>query len=199
MQAGFANAQTNDIPHVEKRDGLPTQELDKAFHWDVKCQERGCMMFLDVLHGAIGEKAPPDPNDSKQYISLMVAVDRATRKPAYLAFHFPPDGDEKHGFIVGFAFDKTEKGRFTLKPDPDGTNHLGFDSCEADSCVARMREGKVDDGKGGFIDLLQKFNTADHLWLMYTRKGQPIRTMIPLGPFKTAYTQVVTKELATLQ
>jgi hypothetical protein len=172
------------------------QALDDAFRWDVRCQPLGCTLFLDVLHGSADEKTPPNSKDSRQYISLMVAVDRATRMPAYLAFHFPPDADQKPGFFIAFAYDTEVNGRRGVQPDPDSMNELGFDSCDADSCVARMREGKVDDGKGGFIDLLRQFNTADHLWLMYTRKGKPIRTMIPLRPFKTAYQRVMSTDLA---
>lgn len=176
------------------------QNPEDAFHWDVQCEQRGCMMSLDVLHGALGEKKAPDPKDSRQYLSLMVAVDRMTRKPAYLAFHFPPDADQKQGFFIKFVKDELVNGQWSLKPDVDLLKDaLGFDSCDADSCVARLREGKVDDGHGGLIDLFKQFNSADHLWLLYARKGQPIRTMIPLGPFKTAYKQVIEKELAPQQ
>jgi hypothetical protein len=172
------------------------QNIGQAFHWDTQCQEKGCMLFLDVLHGAAGEASPPDPKDSKQYISLMVAIDRETRKLVYLAFHLPPDADPKQGFFVAFASDRQSNGQVTIEPDKASLMNLGFDSCDADSCIARLREGKVDDGKGGLIDLLQGFNEKDHLWLMYTRKGKPIRTMIPLVPYRTAYRHVLDVELA---
>jgi hypothetical protein len=172
------------------------QDPNDAFKWDVKCVQRGCMLSLDVLHGAAGEKSPPDPQDTRQYISLMVAVDRATRQPAYMAFHFPPDADQKQGFYVGFAKDERVNKEWHVKPDKSAMYDLGFDSCDKDSCVARMREGKVADGKGGFISLFDKFESEDHLWLMYTRAGQPIRTLIPLGPFKSTYQHVLMTELA---
>lgn len=173
------------------------QNIDQAFHWDTQCQEKGCMLFLDVLHGATGEAVPPDPKDSKQYISLMVAIDRATRKPAYLAFHFPPDADPQQGFFVAFASDAQTDGQITVEPDKASLLNLGFDSCDADSCVARLREGKVDDGKGGLIDLLQGFNKKDHLWLMYTRNRKPIRTMIPLDSYRNAYQHLLATELSS--
>ena len=173
------------------------QDIDQLFRWDTQCQQKSCMLFLDVLHGAAGEVTPPDPKDSKQYISLMVAVDRTTRKPAYLAFHFPPDADPKQGFFVAFASGTQTNGKISLQPDKASLMNLGFDSCDADSCVARLREGKVDDGKGGLIDLLQGFDEKDHLWLMYTRKGKPIRTMIPLDPYRTAHRHVLDIEFAS--
>lgn len=171
----------------------------QAFRWDTQCQEKGCMLFLDVLHGAAGETTSPDPKDSRQYISLMVAVDRSTSKPAYLAFHFPPDADPKQGFFVAFASDAQSNGHRAVEPDKASLMNLGFDSCDSDSCVARLREGKVDDGKGGLIDLLQVFNKNDHLWLMYTRKGKPIRTMIPLDPYRAAYQHMLRTELKPQQ
>lgn len=170
------------------------QDISDAFKWDVKCEARGCMLFLDVLHGAAGQ-TPPDPKDSHQYISVMVAVDRVTRSPAYLAFHFPPDADERQGFFVAFAKDQQIEGKWQVKPDTKPLQ-LGFDSCDKESCVARMKEGKVLDEKGGFIDLLQSFQQEDHLWLLYTKGGQPIRTLIPLGPFRSAYQHVLTSDLA---
>lgn len=154
------------------------------------------MLFLDVLRGAAGERKPPNPADSRQYISLMVAVDRATRQPAYMAFHLPPDADRKQGFFIAFTKDEQTNGQWHINPEAGTMNDIAFDSCDADSCVARMRQGKVEDGKGGFIDLLQEFNSADHVWLMYTRHGKPIRTMIPLEPFQSAYKRVLTVDLA---
>jgi len=153
------------------------------------------MLFLDVLHGAVDQKTPPDPRDSKQYISLMVAVDRATKQPAYLAFHFPPDADQPQGFFIAFVKDERIEGKWHLKPDSKPLD-LGFDSCDKESCVARMKEGKVVDEKGGFINLLQSFQQEDHVWLAYTKNGQPIRTMIPLAPFRSAYQHVLTTDLA---
>ncbi len=40
---------------------------------------------------------------------------------------------------------------------------LGFDYCDKDSCVARMKEGKLDDAKGGFINLLRSFQSEDYI------------------------------------
>jgi len=149
------------------------------------------MLFLDVLHGAEGQKTPPNPHDSRQYISLMVAIDRATRKPAYLAIHIPPDADRGKGFFIGFAKDEQVNGQWNTKVVPGSVLNLGFDSCDKDSCVARIREGKVADDKGGFIDLLDEFDSADHLALMYARQGQLIRTSIPLNPYRTAYKKAI--------
>lgn len=167
----------------------------QPFQWDTKCEQRGCMLFLDVLHGAAGQKNEPDPKDAHQYISLMVGVDRESRKPAILSLHFPPDAEMSQGFFVAFADDKQTNGQWDIKPAAGSMEHLGFDGCDKDSCVARMREGKVDDGNGGLTDLVGEFLRHDHLWLLYTRKGEPIRTMIPLGPYKRAYQRVIDVEL----
>lgn len=156
--------------------------------------DRGCMLFLDVMHGALGQKKPPDPKDSRQYISLMVSVDRSTREPGYLAFHFPPDADPKQGFWIAFVKDQQIEGQRDIKADSKPLE-LGFDYCDKDSCVARMKEGKVDDEKGGFINLLQSFQSEDHIWLAYVKDGQPIRTMIPLSPFRSAYSHVLTTDM----
>lgn len=156
--------------------------------------DRGCMLFLDVLHGAAGRKKPPNPKDARQYISLMVAVDRLTREPDFLSFHIPPDADRSQGFRIGFAKDQQVQGTWHTKVE-ENQYELAFDSCDKDSCVARMREGKVDDGQGGFIDLLQSFHNEDHVWLMYMKNGQAITTMIPLGPFRSAYEHLLTTDM----
>ena len=151
------------------------------------------MLFFDILHGAAGEKTPPDAKDSKQYVGVYVGVDRATKKPSLLTFHVPPDADEKQGFFVAFASDKQVNGQWHVELDKESTLNLGFDRCDTDSCVARLREGKVDNGKGGLIELMPKFDQADHLLLLYTRKGQPIRTMIPLHPYRTAFVKALSE------
>jgi hypothetical protein len=153
------------------------------------------MLFLDVLHGASDGEVAPDAKDASQYISLMVAIDRQTKQVAYMAFHFPPAADQKQGFFVAFANDKKVNGQWTVAQDPGSLENLGFDSCDQDSCVARLREGKVDDGKGGLIDLAEKFMSDDHVWLLYAVHGKPIRTMIPLGGYKATYRNIMTTEL----
>jgi len=149
-----------------------------ARKWDIQCSERGCLMFTDVLVG--------DPD----------LMDRTTRKPAYFAFHVPSNADRTQGVMITFSKALPDGVTWKMELDSDGASRLPFESCEQDSCVARLKNGIAADGKDSHkTDLLDKFLNSNHILFLYTRDGQPYRTIKPLFPFQAAFKQLLETEL----
>ena len=161
----------------------------QLYQWDVQCEARGCMLFLDVLHGFKGQEKRPDPRDAHQYLSLAVGLDRRTRMPASLTLRFPPDADRPAGFTAAFASDEHRDGHWQIKMDPGAPVGVAFESCDADACVSRLPEGRLRGSRGEVVDLLSRFQRSDFLLLAYTRRGKAVSTLVPLGPYKAAYTK----------
>jgi hypothetical protein len=173
---------------------------DALVKWDTQCGPKGCLLMTDVLRGYSGDPVPPDSKDTREYIGIYVAVDRTTRKPAYFAFHVDPNSQQEQGVFV--AFTKTTKDGDKLKMglDKDGASRLPFSSCGQDSCVARIPDGLVGEGKERHrMDLLEKFLNADSVLILYVKNGKAYRTMILLSSFKKAYAKVLSSELDSTQ
>ncbi len=144
--------------------------------------------MTDVLRGYSGDPVPPDPKDARGYVGIYVAVDRTTRKPAYFAFHVDPNSQQDQGVFVAFTKTTKEGGKFKMGLDEGGASRLPFSSCAQDSCVARIPDGLVDEGKERHrMDLLEKFLNSDSVLILYMKNGKPYRTMILLSSFKKEY------------
>lgn len=171
---------------------------DDLVKWDTQCGLKGCLLMTDVLRGYSGDPAPPDSKDVREYIGIYVAVNRTTRKPVYFAFHVDPNSQKDQGLFI--AFTKTIKGdgKFKTGLDGDGASRLPFSSCDHDSCVARIPEGIVEQGKEGHrLDLLEKFLDSDSVLILYMKNGKAYRTMILLSSFKKEYTKLLSSELGS--
>ena len=65
-----------------------------------------------------------------------------------------------------------------------------------DSCVARIPNGLVEEGKERHrTDLLEKFLDSDSVLILYLKNGKPYRTMVLLSSFKKAYAKLLGSEL----
>lgn len=149
-----------------------------AGKWDIQCSERGCLMFTDVLVG--------DPD----------LMDRTTRKPAYFAFHVPSNADRTQGVMITFSNALPDGVTWKMELDSEGASRLPFESCEQDSCLARVKNEIAADGKDSHkTDLLDNFLNSNHILFLYTRDGQPYRTIKPLFPFQAAFKQLLETEL----
>ena len=164
-----------------------------AGKWDIQCSERGCLMFTDVL---VGDPDHPADLKNPEYITIAVAMDRTTRKPAYFAFHVPSNADRTQGVMITFSNALPDGVTWKMELDSEGASRLPFESCEQDSCVARVKNGIAADGKDSHkTDLLDKFLNSNHILFLYTRDGQPYRTIKPLFPFQAAFKQLLETEL----
>jgi hypothetical protein len=164
-----------------------------AGKWDTQCMEKGCLMFTDVL---IGD--PDHPADLKhpEYITMAVAINRSDRKPAYFAFHLPPDADRAQGAFIVFAKTNGEGRNHKSTIDKSTGSHLNFVSCDKESCVARIPEGIIPaEGNGPNIDLLSEFLNENHILFLFTRRGEQYRTIKALFPFQRAYKNLLATEL----
>jgi|SRR6185312_6907374 len=163
-----------------------------AGKWDVHCIQKGCLMFTDVL---IGD--PDHPADLKhpQYITIAVAINRSDRKPAYIDFDLPPDADRSQGFFVAFAKTSKDGKNWKLTLVKSATAHLVFMSCNEDSCKGRAVKGVIPSDGEPPVDLLREFLQNDQILFLFTRNGEPYRTMRALFPFQRAYQHLMKTEL----
>lgn len=146
--------------------------------------------MTDVLRGDSGN--PANPEDSREYIGIYVAVDRDTQKPAYFAFHVDPTSRQDQGVFIAFTKTTKDGNAWKMGMDADGAARLSFSSCNRDSCVARVSCGIVEESKDGHrIDLLEKFLDSDAVLLLYLKDGKAYRTMVVLSSFKREYRRLL--------
>ena len=162
-----------------------------AGKWDTHCGLKGCMMFTDAL---IGD--PDHPADLKhpQYITIAVAINRRDRKLAYIDFDLPPDADRSQGFFVAFAKTSKDGKNWKLTLVKSATAHFSFVNCDENSCIGRALNGLVSSDGEPTINLLQEFLQTDQILFLFTRNGQPYRTMKALFPFQRAYQHLMETE-----
>jgi invasion protein IalB len=163
-----------------------------AGKWDSKCGEKGCVMFTDVLIGN-----PDHPADPKhpEFITIAVAINRSDRKPAYFAFQLPANADRKQGVIIAFIKTVRDGKGWKMVNDKDSMSQLDFNSCDEESCVARVHAEILSSDNSPSIDLLDKFLHMDQIWFLYTKNGVPYRTMKALFPFQRDYKHLMETEL----
>lgn len=167
---------------------------DALVKWDKQCSPKGCLLMTDVLRGESGR--PPDPKDTHERIGIYVAVGRASRKPAYFAFHVDPNEQQDQGIFIAFTRTTKESEKWKMNIEADGASRVTFSSCDQDSCVARVPDGIVmKTEKGSRLDLLDEFLNSDAVLLLYQKNGHAYRTMVTLSSFKKAYQKLLTEEL----
>jgi hypothetical protein len=175
---------------------LDEQLADALVKWDTECSPKGCILETDVLRGYSDD--PPDPKDAREYIGIYVPINRATRKPAYFAFHVDPRAQQNNGIFITFSKTTKDGDSWNLNLDPEGVTRLMFDNCDAESCAVRVRDGLVQEGKENHaINLLDKFLGSDHLLILYVKDGKAYRTMVLLSSFKRAYQRLLANELSS--
>jgi hypothetical protein len=143
----------------------------------------------------IGDPDHPTNPNHPEYITIAVAINRSDRKPAYFAFYVPADADRSQGVIIMFA--KTVKDGKSWKsvPDNDSKSQLDFNSCDEESCVARVHPQILDAAGHPGMDLLDKFLNMNHIYFIYTKKGKPYRALAALFPFQRDYQHLMETEL----
>jgi hypothetical protein len=165
-------------------------QSDRLQPWDVKCVDRGCLMFTDVLVADSGH--PPDVEDP-QYVTITVAIDQSTRKVAFFSFGASVKADARQGMFITFSKTMPDGDKWKMVLDAHPAR-APFAECNSTACTARVVNGIVrNDGQG--IDLLEKFMNSDHVLFLYVRDGQAYRAMAPLNSFKKRYRILMETEL----
>lgn len=184
------------VPCLSRAQQAKSDWADTLVKWDSDCSARGCLIQTDVLRGISGDPALPDSKDSREYVSINVAMERATRKPAYITFMVDPRAQQDQGIFVAFTDSKKVGGFWKMGIDQDGANRLPACECTADACIARVPFGLVPEGKDRkAMNLLDKFLNSDSVLILYRRAGKPYRTMVLLSSFKQEYERVLTTDL----
>ncbi len=187
---------------VSTKPAVVPEQADKTAHtdpievlagkWDSKCGDKGCVMFTDVL---IGDPDHPADLQHPEYISIAVAINRSDRKPAYFAFYVPANADHTKGVIIAFAKTKRDGDHWKSDVDKNTMSQLDFNSCDEESCVARVHPEILSSDSSPNINLLDKFLNMNHIYFIYTKNGKPYRALGALFPFQRDYKHLMETEL----
>ena len=174
----------------------PKDDLaDTPVKWDSKCSARGCLIQTDVLRGISDDRTLPDSKDYREYVSINVAMEKSTRKPAYITIMVDPRAQQDQGIFVAFTNTKKVGDSWKAEIDKDGANRLPACECTSNACIARVPFGLVPEGPDRkAIDLLDKFLNSNALLILYMKGGRPYRTMVLLSAFKMEYHRVLSSE-----
>ena len=192
-RAFFAFAAIFLLPGHSVRAQSPIEDLLKTEQaWHIKCMPKGCIASVDILRGESGD--PPDPNDTNQYVSVAVAVDRSDRRPSLVMFEVDPNADQQTGIDLFFAHTVPDGKSWKVVVDPNGPMHFPFRHCSKTTCIFLIGGGTPDEATmKSCADLVARMRTEDHLFLSYTRGGHSYSTAISLALFKEAYASLLTQ------
>lgn len=164
--------------------------LRKQQAWHIGCMPKGCIASVDILRGESGD--PPDPNDSNQYVSVAVAVNRGAHRPSLVMFEVDPNADKQAGIDLLFARTVPDGKTWKLVFDPSGPMHLPLRRCSKSACMFYIGGGTPDEATmKSCANLVARMLSEDHLFLSYTRGGHSYRTAISLALFKAAYAKLI--------
>jgi hypothetical protein len=167
---------------------------DALVKWSTDCMPKGCIISADVLRGHSGD--PPNAKDSREYISVAVALNRSDRLPGYVFIQVPPGADKETGVFITFTRTTLKEGKWDMSTDPDGALKLEISGCKPESCMAAAKGGKLVSAKTNEnVDLLRKFLSSDSILVLYYKSGRPYDTMVVLSSFKKEYKRVIETEL----
>jgi hypothetical protein len=151
---------------------------------------KGCIASVDILRGESGD--PPDPNDTNQYVSVSVAVNRSDHRPSLVTFEVDPNADQQAGIDLFFSRTVPDGKSWKVVVDPNGPMHLPFRRCSKTTCIFFIGGGTPDEATmKSCEDLVARMQSEDHLFLSYTRGGHPYRTAVSLALFKEAYASLL--------
>ena len=190
-RAFFAIATVFLLPAHGVRAQSPIENLLKAQQaWHIKCMPKGCIASVDILRGESGD--PPDPNDTNQYVSVAVAVNRGDHRPSLVTFEVDPNADQQAGIDLFFSHTVPDGKSWKVVVDPNGPMHLPFRRCSETTCIFFIGGGTPDEATmKSCADLVAKMQSEDHLFLSYTRGGHSYRTAVSLALFKEAYANLL--------
>jgi hypothetical protein len=153
----------------------------KGFTWDVQRADRGTLMFLDVPYRR-------DNSDSLEYLTLTVAKDTSKKRPEFISIIIPSNVVKSNGIFIKFATNVTKNGKGTMELEKGNPVRVNFESCNDETCTARVLNGYANHDNGDKEDIFQKFMTFDHvLFLFIYPDGSHKSVAVPLFSFKDQY------------
>lgn len=158
-----------------------TNGLDNVFRWDVQKEERGSLMFLDVEY-------QQDNSDSIEYLTLTVAKDKSKKRPEFISVILPNNVVKANGIFITFANTTVKDGKQSMEMQKGMPVRVNFESCNNETCTARLISGLATHDNGEKEDIFQKFLTFDHvLFLFIYPDGSHKSVAVPLSSFKQQY------------
>ena len=153
----------------------------KLFTWDIKKEDKGTLMFLDVAF---------DHGGKTEYLSLTVAKDKSKDRPVFISVIVPSDINQDNGIFMTFAKSvKRASGESNLEIAKDLTVRLNFEKCDNRDCIARIINSYADDKESNKkVDILKSMLAYDHvLFLFLYADGGHKSVAVPLFSFKAQY------------
>jgi hypothetical protein len=193
FRAFFAIASLFLLPSYRVKAQSPIEDILKSQQaWHIKCMPKGCIASVDILRGESG--TPPDPNDTNQYVSLAVAVNRSDHRPSLVTFEVDPNADQQAGIDLVFSHTVSDGKSWKVVVDPNGPMHIPFRHCDKTTCIFFIGGGTPDEATmKSCADLVARMQSNDHLFLSYTRGGYSYSTAVSLALFKQAYASLLTQ------
>jgi hypothetical protein len=167
---------------------------DFLVSWKVDCAPQRCLMHTEVLRGDSG--SPANPRDSREYVSVNVALSRETRQPEYIAFNVDPRATQWQGIFIAFVHATSDGNSEKMVLDGEGAMNIPFATCGKLGCMARIPAGlEIQPSTGKRVNLLEKFLTSDAVMVLFTKDNGAYRTMILLSSFQKEYKHVMAVNL----
>lgn len=162
--------------------------LAQLWTWDVECQEKGCLMFLDIAHG---EGAEPE------FLTITVAVNRKSKDVAFISFIVPNGADLDKGLAIGFTnSNQRADGQWDMQLAEGSTRVLKFEGCREDFCTARAVGGIVPATvDAAASDLLAAFLNNRNVLFFYWVGGERRKAAATLANFHSQYATVLQERL----
>src|SRR5258706_6841540 len=149
----------------------------KIFTWDIEKADKGTLMYLDVPYQR-------DNSDSIEYLTITVAKDMAKQRPAFISIIIPNNIVQSNGIFIKFANSIISNGQQTMELEKGKAVRINFESCNDETCTARIINGYASNDDGTQQDIFQKFVNFDHvLFLFIYADGGHKSVAVPLFSF----------------
>jgi len=156
------------------------QDIPPLPPWNVQCAETRCAMEIQVRFG-----------DSKhpERAGLGVALDRSVGRASFITVLVPPNVPPNSEVVIRFVDSVRDGDGWKLVPVGDFMG-LPIMECSHDFCMARVHP-QIDSRDGRSTDLFTELQQRRFIWVLFKRKGEPERVMIPVSGFPAALTKVL--------
>jgi len=165
--------------------------------WLTSCESNECLMRTEILRGDSGD--PADSGDSRNYIGISIALDKAARQLDYVELSVDPRATQHQGIFIGFVKSIKKGNDWNMQLD-DGALPIPLVSCTKVRCLARVSKGtNARSSTGMRINILSKFLVCDGVLILYVENGKAYRTMIPLDSFHRDYQKIFARDVTPSQ
>ncbi len=179
----FLMLQLVDNSYSQKTDSLKViaDSAVKAFTWDIQKAEQGTLMFLDVPYQR-------NHSDSTEFLTLTVAKDKTKQRPEFISIIIPNNILQSNGIFIKFAKTVNKNGEWTMELEKGNPVRIQFETCNDETCTARVVNGFATHENGEKEDIFQKLLDFDHiLFLFVYSDGSHKSVSVPLFSFKQQY------------